>query len=243
MPAACQRIEPAIPDSGYCLFLQEGKSKVCQRGNQRKMRLCQFWPPWVMHGGVHIPARGDLCPQGLAARRQEDNDAGPGKFVRGRKSLRALTGQPGKWAGRPGSITPSYRCPTIGVGKIAWAPSHTMAIFGVLRVRCRGTNRRISERTCGRQSVFQCQLVPDVLRAHTGAREAVHGAGGPRRRPVGNCLGLPVQGGKGNEVLQLGDVVAVNVAQRGRQSQNEGMHDGTYGKVWHLHHPCSRPFG
>ena len=61
--------------------------------------------------------------------------------------------------------------------------------------------------------MFQCQLVPGVLRVYAGAGEAVHGAEGARQRPVGGYLGLLVMGGKGNKVLQLDDAMVVNVAQ------------------------------
>ncbi len=70
----------------------------------------------------------------------------------------------------------------------------------------------MSERPGGHWAIFQCQLVPRVLRVYTGAGEAVHGAEGARRRPVGGCLGLSVTGGKGNKVLQLDDAMVVDVA-------------------------------
>jgi hypothetical protein len=52
-----------------------------------------------------------------------------------------------------------------------------------------------------------------MLRVYAGGGEAVHGVEGARHRPVGGCLGLPVPGGKSNEVLQLDDAMVVNVAQ------------------------------
>ncbi len=71
----------------------------------------------------------------------------------------------------------------------------------------------MSERPGGHWAIFQCLMVPQVLRVHAGAGEAIHGAEGARRRPVGGCLGFPVPRGKGNKVLQLDDATVVNVAQ------------------------------
>jgi hypothetical protein len=151
-----------------------------------------------------------------------------------------LTGRPGKWAGRPGSVTPHEH---ISMGNPAGTQPHQTRTTGLLRMCGLVPNRRSPPGLQRGGTPVWGRLVRTMLGVHTSAGQAVLSASGRRNAPAGNCVGLAVPRSKGNKILRSGDAVACNVPRRQRQSWHEHKDNSAHGQVWSHHHPSSYPPG